>query len=202
MTSITDWNAHSLFAAMTDLLPQMAEEGTLQQTCHVTAIERGVMDALACPAGEAQHLRLIVERVLTALGVLDQAALVQGVWQFVSFPPAYWEQGPHRPPTMIEEQRALLQTLENRRLRYGSTAVAPLPIRVVHVAWGVIRLDGRFALLHREDRARPGLGITCCPADAFSRRIGPDFRRLICRIRNSLANACRKRYWRGNWKRN
>lgn len=83
------------------------------------------------------------------------------------FPHNYWEQGAHRPDAVVEEQRLLLREFESRRVRFHPDG-SPVPIRTVHVAWGLIRLDGKFLLRHREDRSRVGLGNYVLPGGRFS----------------------------------
>ena len=87
----------------------------------------------------------------------------------------YWQQGTHRPKAETEEQRQLLHELETRRERFHPTHAAQ-PIRTVHVAWGVIKINERFLLILREDKKRatvsnfvfPGgrLNLTDIPGDA------------------------------------
>ena len=183
-----DWTAESLFDVFATSLPRVAEEGALNKAIRVAQIERSLIDAMGCTEEEACHQRLIIERLLTALCVLDAQSLSHGLWLFVSFPAAllarnvfttlanpgqayfpqhYWEQGAHRPPMQVEEQRELLRTLETRRIRNCPADAAPLPIRVVHVAWGIIKLDGRFILLHRDDKSRVGQGNYVLPGGRF-----------------------------------
>lgn len=177
-----------MFDVFATLLPRVAEEGTLNQAIGIAQIERSLIDAIGCTEEEACHQRLIIERLLTALCVLDAQSLSHGFWLFVSFPAAllarnvfatlatpgqayfpqhYWEQGAHRPPMQVEEQREILRTLETCRIRNCPDDAAPLPIRVVHVAWGIIKLDGRFILLHRDDKSRAGQGNYVLPGGRF-----------------------------------
>lgn len=188
MSDTPERSAETVFAVIADLLPCVAEEGALHQPIKTLAIEHGLSDQLACSEREAHGFLLIAERLLTALCVLDQQALHAGSWQFVSFPAAllarnvfatlanpgqayfpqhYWEQGAHSPLLQVEEQRELLRTLETRRIRNCPDDAAPLPIRVVHVAWGIIKLDGRFILLHRDDKSRAGQGNYVLPGGRF-----------------------------------
>ncbi|MDP2792915.1 MAG: NUDIX hydrolase [Sulfurisoma sp.] len=164
--------AHALEVAGRHL-PLHAEEGTLRE-----ALAEGDLIAAFVKAGlnadAAVLLVALLRRQFEALALLDRVELAAGRWAFVSFPaallghslleslatpgqtmlpPEYWEQGDHRPAEVKEEQRRLLHRIESERLRQNPAA---RPVRVVHVAWAVIRLGQRFLLHHREDRDRPG----------------------------------------------
>lgn len=167
----------------------MAEEGGLQHAASSNEIDAQLSKKLGCSSKEATSCRLICQRLLQAFCVLDDRALERGVWRFVSFPASlfarslisglavpeqtffpsnYWEQGAHRPPEVVEEQRQILQALESRRLQFHPQPKQVLPIRVVHVAWGLVRLDGCFLLLHREDRNRSSRGNYVMPGGRFN----------------------------------
>jgi len=166
-----------------DCLPHYAEEGN---QCTSTAIEhvtRNVADGARISSETAFAFVTLVQRLLDSLALLDRQQLREGHWQFVSFPAqlmanglirvladdkqdllegSYCEQGAHRPEDVIDEQRALLRTLETSRVRMHQRQCAE-PIRFVYVAWGLIRLDGRFLLHHREDKARRQAGNYVLP---------------------------------------
>ena len=74
----------------------------------------------------------------------------------------YWVQGAHRPDEIVEEQRNLLRSLELRRAMAHRQHAAK-PIRYIYVAWGLIRIDGKFLLHHREDIARRQIGNFVLP---------------------------------------
>jgi 8-oxo-dGTP pyrophosphatase MutT (NUDIX family) len=80
-------------------------------------------------------------------------------------PPDYWEQGDHRPEAVKDEQRALLHRVESERLRQNPSA---RPVRVVHVAWAVIRMGDRFLLHRREDQDRSGEKTHVLPGGRFN----------------------------------
>lgn len=168
----------SLFRQLFDLLPRVAEEGHVHENLATSVIDATLSREANCSIDEAAIFRLTIERLLCAACLLDDSFLDHGEWRFVSFPaalfarsliaslaepgqtlfpPHYWDQGAHRPENVVEEQRVLLREFETRRTRFHPSQ-APLPIRIVHVAWGLIRLDGQFLLCHREDKARTGLG--------------------------------------------
>lgn len=163
---------HQQYAKFLDALPLFAEEGPI----HESLSEDALLQSISSADGRAESVALLhtVRIMFDALGLLDRASLAEGVWAFVSFPASlvgrsllmtmsvpgqslvdadYWEQGSHRPNDAIEEQRLLLQQLERRRERFHPTGSA-VPIRTVHVAWGIIKIDDRFLLRHREDRTR------------------------------------------------
>lgn len=167
----------------------MAEEGGLQHSASLDDIDARLSEKLGCPNEEAACRRLIWQRLLQAFCLLDDHSLARGEWRFVSFPASlfarslisglatpeqtffprnYWDQGAHRPVEVVEEQRQLLQAMESRRLQFHPQPEQLLPIRVVHVAWGLVRLDGRFLLLHREDRNRSGKGNYVMPGGRFN----------------------------------
>jgi len=154
-------------------LPFHAEE----DNCRETLAESELLAAITISgAGEDAAITLIhiLRRQLEALSLLDPVELRKGNWAFTSFPASllgrawittlatqgqtllqsdYWEQGDHRPDEFKEEQRALLHRIETNRLQLNDKAP---PIRVVHVAWALIRWGGNFLLHRREDISRPG----------------------------------------------
>lgn len=155
------------------LLPLHAEEGNLREVIP----EPTILSQLATfdiVGGEANATLSIIRRLYDSLALLDRRELATGKWAFVSFPASllgrslletlanqnqqlfeshYWEQGAHRPADAVEEQRALLKAVENRRVQFHPEQ-SPNPIRVVHVAWGMIRLGNQYLLTHREDKQR------------------------------------------------
>jgi 8-oxo-dGTP pyrophosphatase MutT (NUDIX family) len=123
----------------------------------------------------AQTTLEVIELLLDSSALLDPRCLAAGNWAFVSFPAYlmarsltetlanpdqrffsddYWEQGSHRPEEYVEEQRTILRYLELQRARSANGGEAK-PIRYVYVGWGLIKLEGKFLMHHREDRARP-----------------------------------------------
>lgn len=155
-------------------LPLHAEEGPLRESMPEATLVTRFAAAEGSTPETAELLAALLRRVLQALALLDPVELSAGRWAFVSFPasllgrslletlktsgqslfPAdYWEEGDYRPLALKEEQRYMLQRIENERVL---TNPAARPIRVVHVAWGVIRVQDSFLLCRREDIARPG----------------------------------------------
>ncbi len=174
-----------LLDAVGSCLPLHAEEGTLRESL----AEDGLLAALSSAGIGPEATALLVtllRRQFEALTLLDGAELAQGRWAFVSFPasllgrsivetlsvpgqailpPDYWEQGDHRPDAVKDEQRALLHRIESERLRQNPSA---RPVRVVHVAWAVIRMGDRILLHRREDQDRPGEKSHVLPGGRFN----------------------------------
>jgi 8-oxo-dGTP pyrophosphatase MutT (NUDIX family) len=176
------------FKALMDLLPCVAEEGALRTQVQVLAITEHITRAGDVTPDEAKIIVATSQRLFDCLALLDRPQLSEGRWKFVSYPAqlmarsllsaladdeqdfletGYWEQGAHRPDSMVEEQRALLRALETRRVEAHRRRL-PEPIRFVYVAWGLIRLDGRFLLHHREDKARRRAGNYVLPGGRFN----------------------------------
>lgn len=176
------------FRALVDVLPCVAEEGSLRTQVPVLAISEQVVRAGDVTPEEAKIIVATSQRLLDSLSLLDRPQLSEGRWQFVSFPAqlmarsllsvladedqdfleaGYWEQGAHRPDSVVEEQRALLRMLETRRVG-AHRRHSPEPIRFVYVAWGLIRLDGCFLLHHREDKARTRASNFVLPGGRFN----------------------------------
>jgi 8-oxo-dGTP pyrophosphatase MutT (NUDIX family) len=171
--------------AVLSCLPLHTEEGTLRESLAEDDL-RTALSAAGIGPEAAALLITMLRRQFEALALLDRAELAQGRWAFVSFPasllgrsiveilfvpgqaifpPDYWEHGDHRPEAVKDEQRALLHRVENERLRQNQSA---RPVRVVHVAWAVIRIGDRFLLHHREDRDRPGEKTHVLPGGRFN----------------------------------
>lgn len=153
-------------------LPLHGEEGGYRDKLAVSRL----VDALVETGIQRQTASVVtdmVERLLDSLSLLDRIALSNGEWYFVSFPASlmgrsvlealatpdqailprdYWDQGDYRPQSIKEEQRRLLHQIECERVRFNPLA---RPIRVVHVAWALIRLRNKFLLHRREDITRP-----------------------------------------------
>jgi 8-oxo-dGTP pyrophosphatase MutT (NUDIX family) len=176
------------FKALVDVLPCVAEEGSLRTQVPVLAISEQVVRAGDVTPDQAKIIVATSQRLFDCLALLDRPQLSEGRWQFVSFPAqliahsllkaladedqdvleaGYWEQGAHRPDGVVEEQRTLLRALETRRVE-AHRRHSPEPIRFVYVAWGLIRLDGCFLLHHREDKARRRAGNYVLPGGRFN----------------------------------
>lgn len=114
----------------------------------------------------------LVENLFTSVNVLDPSELKKGRWRFKSFPGSlmarsllvtlmdpnqsiyssdFWNaQNAHSSTT--NAQRNVLQYIESQREK--NHAEKAEVIRYVHVAWGVIVVDGLVLLRHREDDNR------------------------------------------------
>jgi 8-oxo-dGTP pyrophosphatase MutT (NUDIX family) len=158
--------------ALAHALPIYAEEGAFHECIAETQLLNVVADVETTEGGKAALA--VVRRLFETLCLLDNTELEQGNWAFVSFPAyllgrslleamsasgqtlfeaGYWNQTGHPSRNIVEEQRQLLAQIEARRIQFHPTGDAA-PIRVVYVAWGVIRLGGDFLLVHREDKKR------------------------------------------------
>lgn len=159
-------------------LPLYSEEDDLREEVP----ESDLLEHL--PGAGGAEVLMCVRRVLEACALLDQRVLANGKWAFVSFPAAlfghslvqtlatpgqqifendYWRSGQS---SVIEEQRTLLKQLEDSRVRLHPEGSAE-PIRFVFVAWGLVRLGGKFLLHHREDRTRPDIKNYVLPGGRF-----------------------------------
>lgn len=159
-------------------LPLYSEEDDLREEVPESALRERL------PGEGGAEILTCIRRVLEACALLDQRLLADGKWAFVSFPAAlfghslvqtlgtsgqqifesdYWRSGQN---SDVEEQRTLLKQLENRRVRLCPDGSAE-PIRFVFVAWGLIRLGGKFLLHHREDRRRPDTKNYVLPGGRF-----------------------------------
>jgi 8-oxo-dGTP pyrophosphatase MutT (NUDIX family) len=153
-------------------LPIHAEEGPSRETID----ERVLIETLSgtSPDGGAAAAVEVVRRLFQGLRLLDEPELLRGNWAFISFPaylvarsiietlasegggwfePGYWNQTGSVSDGVVEEQRTFLTELERRRLRLHPEGKAE-PIRLVSVAWGIIRMGNEFLLVHREDKKR------------------------------------------------
>lgn len=175
----------SLLGIANSLLPLHAEEGRRRDSIP----EKMLIDALIAEGAQeetATTLVYVLRRQFEAMALLDPMDLQGGNWAFVSFPASllgrswiatlstprqallpldYWEQGDTRPSDIKEEQRSLLRRIETGRVKFNSKAQ---PIRVVHVAWALIRLGEKFLLHHREDKDRPGEKSYVLPGGRFN----------------------------------
>lgn len=82
---------------------------------------------------------LVAKSVLSILSDSDQSLFTQTFWSI-----------DNAPCQRIEEQRAFLRNLEIKRQQNHARNMAK-PLRFIHVAWGIIKLDGKILLHRRED---------------------------------------------------
>ena len=168
----------NLFSCLLEALPLHTEEDDLREE-----VPEGVL-LNRLPEPEGAGIVVCVRRLFEACGLLDARLLSEGKWAFVSFPASllghsllqtlatpgqqlfagdYWR-STHSDD--VEEQRTLLNNLETRRKDLHPTC-SPNPIRFVYVAWGIIRLDDKFLLHHREDSPRPNIKNYVFPGGRF-----------------------------------
>jgi len=171
------------FKMALSMLPLHAEENGRREVIP----ERDLVDALvgkSISRNTATALIHTLRRQFEALALLDPEKLRKGKWAFVSFPasllgrswlttlatpdqtlfqPGYW--GSDAPDRDKEEQRALLHRIETARVQFNPHAQ---PVRIVHVAWGLIRIGNKFLMHHREDKARPGEKSYGLPGGRFN----------------------------------
>lgn len=188
---------------LVDVLPLHAEESNDREVLEENALVSAFADCGHSTEIAAAQVAL-VRRFLTALGLLDTNELAGNRWSFVSFPamllaksvletlstpgqqfftPGYWTQGKQRTEEEEDAQRHLISYLENLRVRSHPGGAAK-PIRVVHVAWGFIKIDRRFALHRREDKSRPGTKRFVPPGGRVIPEDLPEADRLRNRLRS------------------
>lgn len=179
---------HVSLQFLPELLPLHVEEGSVREEIFHETIVAAFAERSGLSVAKAQLFIGLIESLFDSASLLDQQSLAKGNWAFVSFPAYlmarslaetlavpgqrffddnYWEQGAHRPEEEIEEQRKILRFMELQRAR-GSANIAPKPIRYVHVAWGFVKLGGKFLLYHREDRTRQGAGNYVFPGGCLN----------------------------------
>ena len=168
----------NLFSCLLEGLPLHSEEDDLREEVPEDELLKRL------PQPEGAGIVACVRRLFESCGLLDSRSLSEGKWAFVSFPASllghsllqtlatpgqqlfagdYWR-STHSDD--VEEQRTLLKNLETRRKDLHPTC-SPNPIRFVYVAWGIIRLDDKFLLHHREDRLRPYVKNYVFPGGRF-----------------------------------
>ncbi|MGD7036739.1 NUDIX hydrolase [Methylotuvimicrobium buryatense] len=167
---------HSIAEVIKSLLPHLPcfaeEEGD-----HYSVNRCDLINALC----QKQHLdRTLAENtvnwceaLLDTLAVLNIDALQRGEWCFVSFPaqlmalsvltalsdsdsryfePNFWNTR-DVDSSKLERQREVLQFIENRRNDRHLKQQAE-PVRYIHVAWSLIKHEGKVLFFHREDKTR------------------------------------------------
>lgn len=179
---------HPSLQFLPELLPLHVEEGSVREEISREVIVSTLAGRSGLTGAEARLFIGLIESLFDSASLLDQQNLAKGHWAFVSFPAYlaarslaetlavsgqrffddnYWEQGSHRPEEEIEQQRNILRFMELQRAR-SSTGIVPRPIRYVYVAWGFVKLGGKFLLHHREDRTRTGAGNYVFPGGCLN----------------------------------
>ena len=155
-----------------DQLPLYAEEGGVSNIVNADSL---VNELSGSDEVNARLMVELVQRVFTLLGVLDTTILQHGIWRFVSFPASllarstlksladsdqsmfdsgFWNQQDSNSP-VSDQQRNILHQVESHRQQHHKNNAQP--VRYVHVAWGLIVVDGKVLLRHREDKNRTDL---------------------------------------------
>ncbi|MFW5450817.1 MAG: NUDIX hydrolase [Methylophagaceae bacterium] len=165
---------HHMFKVLYTCLPACSEEGDLTFEIQLEEIDAKLIENTDVDQYMVSGFTATIGAIFNSLGILDSQLYSDGIWRFVSFPASlfarsliitlseedggffqkgYWEQGHHRPSKDIEKQRELLAYLESYRVQNSQNSEI-IPIRNVHVAWGVIKIGDDYLLHHREDGAR------------------------------------------------
>jgi hypothetical protein len=113
-----------------------------------------------------------IENIFKTLSLLNTQSLENKEWQFVSFPAQlmalsllnsladdqqtllnanFW--APENTGAFLENRRVLFNQLEENRVQFHPQK-DPQAIRYVHVAWGLIKIDGQFLFHPRDDKKR------------------------------------------------
>jgi len=153
-------------------LPAISEEGGFHQ-----GVSSEILVGRLCSGSEmepevVQAMLKLVENYFFRMGWLDPFELEGGRWQFTSFPaslaarswlevmgspdgcwypPGWWSDNANQ-----ETQRKILRNMEERRIG-NSGSEQPKTIRMIYVAWALIKLEGRYLLCEREDKERDGV---------------------------------------------
>ncbi len=161
-----------LLEHLAELLPRIAAEGEQRErVAREKLVDSLKSSSLAATEVVAATMQL-AEAYFAKMGWLDAFERQSGHWQFVSYPASLaarsWlavmsdPSGCWHPPgwwsdeANTEEMRRLLREMEE--LRLGSVAgAARQAIRMVYVAWALLKIEGRFLFCEREDRERPGV---------------------------------------------
>jgi len=154
------------------LLPLQAEEGH-----YINSVKTEDIISELCREDfdlqESIITTQFIENLFKTLSLLNPEHLEQKEWQFASFPAQlmalsllnsladdqqtllnanFW--APENTGAFIEKRRILFNQLEENRVNLHPQK-KPQAIRYVHVAWGLVKIDGQFLFHHREDKKRP-----------------------------------------------
>ncbi|MFO1419332.1 MAG: hypothetical protein U1E83_11790 [Methylotetracoccus sp.] len=159
-------------ARLISLMPRYPEEGGDASSVHKEDIAKALSPGNDTQQQVAIRTTLeLIETLLSRLSLLDMEALQTGHWKFVShpaqlcalsvlnsladsrqrmFPPGFWQ------TTGVgdkekEEQKRVLRAMEDRRKAHHLDADAK-PIRFIYVAWGIIKLEGKYLFYEAEAR--------------------------------------------------
>lgn len=162
-----------LIKALINALPRFAEEeGDFYGVSRDTLIAE-LSEIQGVSAEVAGNTVTLCEALLDSLATLKPQDLQRGEWCFASFPaqlmalsvltalsdpdsryfePDFWNTR-DVDSSKIERQREVLQSIENRRNACHLIRQAE-PVRYIHVAWSVIKHEGKVLFFHREDKTR------------------------------------------------
>ena len=162
----------SLLQSIQMYLPLIAEEGETREKISVEVLLEKLSEGRMVAPDAVRTTVKLVESFFFRMGWLDPFELEGGRWQFMSFPaslaarswlsvmgstdgcwypPGWWSDEANQ-----ETQRKMLRSMEERRLE-KSESEQPQPIRMIYVAWALIKLEGRYLLCEREDKKRDGV---------------------------------------------
>lgn len=165
--------SNNLIKALITAMPRFAEEEG-----DYYSVSRADLIATLCQTQSvapeiAENTVSLCEALLDSLATLDPDFLRRGEWCFVSFPAQlmalsvltalsdpdsryfetdFWNTR-DVDPRKIESQREVLKIVENRRSDRHLKQIAE-PIRYIHVAWSIIKHEGKVLFFHREDKTR------------------------------------------------
>ena len=154
-------------------IPRFAEEEGDYYCVSRDTLIAGLVETQNISTEVAENTVKLCEILLDSLVTLEPKFLQRGEWCFVSFPAQlmalsvltalsdsdsrYFEEGFWNTrdvdSSKIERQREVLQAIENRRNKRHLKKRAE-PIRYIHVAWSVIKHEGKVLFFHREDKSR------------------------------------------------
>lgn len=165
---------HKLAATLLQHLPSHSEEGGVKDSICCDELVSLLSKEQPANQKEAGVFLNLVGLVFDRLGLLEVGEFEQRRWQFCSFPAQllarsllsvladpnqnlfpinFWATDSAGKTT--DQQRDILHFLESHRVRHHQLD-NPDPIRYVHVAWGLIRLEGGILFHRREDKKRSG----------------------------------------------
>ena len=162
----------SMMETLQKHLPLIAEEGGIREKVSAEFLsERLSEGGVVAPEAVQAYLKL-VEEFYFRMGWLDPFEFERNNWQFVSFPASLAAQswlavmsspdGCWYPPgwwsdeANLETQRKMLKAMEEQRIENSGTQ-KPQTIRMIYVAWALIKLENCFLLCEREDKERDGI---------------------------------------------
>ena len=158
-----------ILKSLIKFLPLISEEGGIRTNISKNElISKIVKEAIIDQKSVESSLDLI-ELIFQKFGCLDPYALSEGKWEFASFPSSlfskswlsmiadnnasFFSDGWWKDVSNTEEQREWIKYLETTRV--DAIAKKSLkPIRIVFVAWALIKLEGRILFCEREDIKR------------------------------------------------